>query len=237
MSREEQLNPEPCPDCGAPQHVALYGKREHDEIKHYWGLECWACGEMIDVMRDPATGPALVYVVAERRILGPREVARRARGREASESIVWVQPGESLCATTLDRCLQTLRSLDMDRATRMRKPGAKWELELVDGVPWAPWCPVGWGSLHRHGDRLPYRETTLRKAKGERRCIVCKTPLEAGQRAWRPHNPGSSITRAGWSSDASRDALVCPACVAKLRVKVAPQPVEAGPLAVVEGRE
>lgn len=105
------------------------------------------------------------------------------------ECTVWVRPGVTMTSALMAKTMRALESIESHRDVLERNPG-KWALELRDGVPWAPWCPVGWISSGRGGDPLPYRPTKLRKTRGARECYGCKTVLSEGSKAWRPDPEG-----------------------------------------------
>jgi hypothetical protein len=210
LSHPDALRPHPC-KCGHPQSVVIHCDTE----SMGWMLCCWKCEEYRS-NPDRHMANCMVGEVREMGVRKPEPDGRRQRSDP--KIIVWVRDGQSVHASVVISMADGIRQLSDARKLDEEKPGP-WGLHMRDGVPWAPWCPTGMWRAERFGQPLPYRTTILKSTSKPRTCLVCDAPMEAGETAWRPYNPGpGTVANAGWDSMATRDAIVCARCVAKLRV-------------------
>jgi hypothetical protein len=227
------LDPGRCEWCGRAKSVLAHGTDDHP--KTTWSMWCPTCEDP----RAPADHlevlPSIHWMIGEVRpvvtgVQGP------AVGFPVIETMVWVRQGLTIPASELQYVASSLASLMRACEFETRKPGA-WALELrEDGSLWGPWCPMpcGWRTP-KSGAPLPYREVTLGAANDARSCVSCSAPLQAGDRVWRPYNPGSTLTAAGWSFKAHQSALVCQVCARAVMAKGVETPTGKvfGPLRLV----
>jgi hypothetical protein len=199
--------PARCKRCHLPKLVCAY----FGIGRLHWSATCWC-----DTGTN-AVNPSVLWLVSE--VRPPLMDASESSGPNVS---IW--SNGTIPRRMLADVLMDFAMLDKAREIWREKPGS-WVLELrEDGQLWAPWCPIDTCMGMRKGKPLPYRESRLMASKYPRACVACAKPLTAGDRVWRPHNPNSTVSAAGWVSDAHQAAIVCEACATAAMQRGSPVP-------------